>query len=216
MTTIKRRRRRPRAGWNPGDKQAWRERKDLDKAIANDAVVKAARALSEHPELIDAFREYAVRVQAHRTLRNTLALLGQNPSATRVKSTFFWAKENRAVLETAEPMRIIARRRGGKRVEEFDDPKTGETEEVDAGAWTGFTSERVFDVRDTTPKNKPCPECGTHPGLRCPDSCAVYEIVRGQAPTRDEVLELLDQVLKDDVGFSPADLDDSESEDGDQ
>jgi hypothetical protein len=40
--------------------------------------------------------------------------------------------------------------------------------------------------------------------------------VRGPAPTRDEVHELLDQVLKDDVGFDPADLDGSESEDVEQ
>ncbi|TMR99584.1 hypothetical protein [Nonomuraea basaltis] len=213
MTTTRHRRRRPRSGWSPGDKQAWRERKDRDKAIANDAVVTAARALSERADLLDAFREYAARVQAHRTLRNTLALLGQNPAATRVKSAFFWAKEDRAVLPTAEPMCIVARRRGGKKVEEFADPDTGETKEADAGDWTGFTSERVFDVRDTTPKNRPCDFCGTHPGLRCPDACPVYEPVRGPAPTRDEVHDLLDQVLKDDIGFYPADLDGSESED---
>ncbi|MFI7706532.1 hypothetical protein [Nonomuraea sp. NPDC049480] len=214
MTTTKRRRTRPRSNWSEEDRQAWRDRKGADKAIANDAVVKAARALSERPDLIDAFREYAARVQAHRTLRNALALLGQNPSATRVKSAFFWAKEDRAVLKTAEPMRVIARRRGGKRVEEFEDPGTGETEEIDAGSWNGFTSERVFDVRDTVPKNRPCLHCGTHPGLRCPDSCDVYEPVRGPAPTREEVVELLNTVLRDEGGFAPEGLD--EDLDGDE
>ncbi|MFI9553649.1 hypothetical protein [Nonomuraea endophytica] len=211
-----RRRRRPRSGWSPGDKQAWRERKDADMAIAHDAVTKAARALSDRSDLIDAFREYASRVQAHRTLRNTLSLLGQNPYATRVKSAFFWAKDDRAVLATAEPMRVVARRRGGKRVEEYEDKETGETKEADAGQWTGFTSERVFDVRDTVPKNRPCDQCGTRVGLRCPDSCPVYEPARGPAPTRDEVHELLDQVLKDDVGFYPADLDGDKVKDVEQ
>ena len=217
MTTTKRRRTRPRARWSEEDKQAWRARKHQDKKIANDAVVTAARALSERPDLIDAFREYAARVQGHRTLRNTLAMLAQNPAATRVHSAFFWAKEDRAVVKTAEPMRVIARRRGGNKVEEFDNPETGETEEIDAGAWSGFTSERVFDIRDTTPKNRPCNHCGTHPGLRCPDSCLVYEPVRGTAPTRDEVLELLDQVLKDNIGFASEGLDgDEDGGEGDE
>ncbi|MEV0149152.1 MULTISPECIES: hypothetical protein [unclassified Nonomuraea] len=38
--------------------------------------------------------------------------------------------------------------------------------------------------------------------------------MRGPAPTRDEILGLLDQVLKDDVGSFPADLDGSEKESG--
>ncbi|SDL75830.1 hypothetical protein SAMN05421874_128117 [Nonomuraea maritima] len=216
MTLKSRRRRtRPRASWTEAEKQVWRESKDADKKIVSDAVVMGARALSQRPDLIDAFREYAARVQGHRTLRNALAMLAQNPNATRVNSAFFWAKEDRAVLKTAEPMRVIARRRGGKKVEEFENKETGQTEEVDAGEWSGFTSERVFDVRDTVPKNRPCDHCGTHVGLRCPETCAVYEVVRGPAPTRDEVRELLDRVLKDDIGFFPADVD-GEGEDSEQ
>ncbi|WP_431928742.1 hypothetical protein [Nonomuraea jabiensis] len=210
MPTTKRRRRRPRSTWTEADKALWRDRKQSDKATANASVHGAAQVLALKPHLIEAFQEFAARVQGHRTLRNALAMFGQRPSALRVQSAFFWAKEDRAVLPSAEPICVIARRRGGKKVEEVDNPDTGETDEVNAGEWSGFTSERVFDVRDTVLKNRPCDHCGTHVGLRCPDSCPVYEPVRGPAPTREDVVELLNQVLKDDGGFDPEGLDGDE------
>lgn len=212
MPTTKRRHRRPRSNWTEADKALWRDRKQSDKATAKASVHAAAQVLALKPHLIKAFQEFAARVQGHRTLRNALAMFGQRPSALRVHSAFFWAKEDRAVLPSAEPICVIARRRGGKKVEEVDNPDTGETEEVDAGEWSGFTSERVFDVRDTVPKNRPCDHCGTHVGLRCPDSCPVYEPVRGPAPTLEDVVELLNQVLKDDGGFDPEGLDGGEDD----
>ncbi|MEV4079053.1 hypothetical protein AB0J43_02015 [Nonomuraea fuscirosea] len=84
--TTRRRRTRPRARWSEEDKQAWRARKHQDKQIAKDAVVTGARALSERPDLIEAFREYAARVKGHRTLRNALAMLAQNPPAAQLQS----------------------------------------------------------------------------------------------------------------------------------
>lgn len=201
MATVRQRRKRPRSNWSEEDKALWRSRKDADRGTANLSANAAAHALAENPNLILAFQEYAARVRAHRSLRNALAMFHQRPSAIRVNSAFFWAKEDREVLKAAEPICVIARRRGGKRVEEVENQQTGETEEADLGEWSGFTSERVFDVHDTVPKNRPCQHCGTPRGQRCPASCTVYEPVLGEKPTIGEIAELLDTMLREEGGF---------------
>lgn len=210
MATSKRRR-RPRSDWSEDEKQAWRDQKLADKQIANDAVEKAARALAQRPDLIDAFRALASRIQDGRSLRNALAVLGQRPDAIRVHSAMWWSREDRRVLPEATPIRVIARRRGGKRTEDVENKETGQTEEVGNGTWSGYTAERVFDVRDTVPRSKTC-RCGTEPGERCPDSCPVLAPVMGPIPTRQEVAELLDHVLREEGGFDPDLLDGGQDE----
>ncbi|QFY09570.1 hypothetical protein GBF35_25570 [Nonomuraea phyllanthi] len=193
-------RRRPRADFTPEQRAAYGARKRADKQTAIAAREGAAALLAQRPALIDPFRVYASRVMGHRTLGNALGMMAQNPSATRVNSAFFWAKEGRAVLPGAAPICVLARRKGNKIVEE-ENPDTGETEETVQGKWSGWTAERVFDVRDTIPAKKPCQHCGTEPGGTCPASCAVYEPVAGPVPTREEVAELLDTILREEGGF---------------
>ncbi|MFF0770902.1 hypothetical protein ACFYUK_18600 [Nonomuraea wenchangensis] len=201
MSTTTRKRRRPRADFTPEQRAEWGERKRADKATAIAYRESAAALLAaEGFTLIDAFRTYASRVMGHRTLGNALSMIAQRPDAIRVNAAFFWAKEGRAVLPDAEPICILARRRGNRIVEE-ENPDTGETEETVKGKWSGWTSERVFDVRDTVPAKKPCQHCGTEPGQKCPDSCAVYEPVFGPVPTREEVADLLDKELREEGGF---------------
>lgn len=198
-----RRRRRPRADFTPEQRAEYRARKYADKQAAIAARENGAALLASRPELIDAFRVYASRVMGHRTLGNALGMMAQRPDAIRVNSAFFWAREGRAVLPQAKPMCVLARRRGNKIVER-ENPDTGETEETVEGKWSGWTSERVFDVRDTVPAKKPCQHCGTEPGQTCPDSCPVYEPVAGPAPTREEVADLLDTILREEGGFDLA------------
>lgn len=212
---------RPRADLTPEEREAYKARKQVDRQIAIAAREAGAAALSQSLTLIDGFRVYAARVMGHRTLGNALGMLVQNPKATRVNAAFFWAKEGRKVRPEAEAMRLLARRKGN-RIVESENPDTGETEQTIEGKWSGWTSERVFDVRDTVPK-KTCPHCGTAPGERCPDSCPVYEPVMGPLPTREEVVELLDSIMRDEGGFclefleveDTEDQDDADEDDGD-
>ncbi|WP_433235282.1 hypothetical protein ACQPYK_25075 [Streptosporangium sp. CA-135522] len=190
---------RPRADYTPEERAEYGARKQADKQIAIHSRESGAAALAQSSTLIDGFRVYAGRVMGHRTLGNALGMLVQNPQATRVNSAFFWGKEGRKVRPEAESMRLLARRKGNKIVES-ENADTGETEQTIEGKWSGWTSERVFDVRDTVPK-KTCPHCGTAPGDTCPDSCQVYVPVLGPVPTRDEVAELLDRILRDEGGF---------------
>lgn len=199
-TTRKTKRRRPRADFTPEQREAWKARKHADKRAAIAAREGAAALLAQRSDLIDAFRVYASRVMDHRTLGNALGMMAQNPAATRVNSAFFWTREGRAVRPEAQPMCVLARRRGNKIVE-TENPDTGETEETVEGKWSGWTGERVFDVRDTVPAKKPCQHCGTEPGGTCPGSCAVYVPAAGPIPTREEVAELLDEILRDEGGF---------------
>ncbi|MEV0149765.1 MULTISPECIES: hypothetical protein [unclassified Nonomuraea] len=199
-TTRRTKRRRPRANFTPEQRAEWSARKHADKQTAIAARESAAVLLAQRSDLIDAFRVYASRVMGHRTLGNALGMMAQNPAATRVNSAFYWAREGRGVRPEAKPMCVLARRKGNKIVEE-ENPDTGETEETVDGKWSGWTSERVFDVRDTVPAKKPCEHCGTEPGGSCPGSCAVYVSVAGPVPTREEVAELLDKILRDEGGF---------------
>ncbi|TDD30187.1 hypothetical protein E1286_46090 [Nonomuraea terrae] len=197
-TTTKRR--RPRADFTPEQREAYKARKQADKSAAIRARESAAALLSQRTELIDAFRVYASRVMDHRTLGNALGMMAQRPDATRVNSAFFWAREGRTVLPDANPICVLARRKGNRIVEE-ENPDTGEVEETVQGKWSGWTGERVFDVLDTVPAKKPCRHCGTAPGERCPGSCAVYVPVAGPLPTREEVADLLNEILREDGGF---------------
>ncbi|MEV0617655.1 hypothetical protein AB0I81_30340 [Nonomuraea sp. NPDC050404] len=200
-STTRRARKRPRADFTPEQRAAYAERKRADKATAIAYRESAAELLATNGfALIDAFRTYASRVMGHRTLGNALGMMAQRPDALRVNAALFWAKEGRAVRPDADPICVLARRKGNKIVEE-ENPDTGETEETVKGKWSGWTAERVFDVRDTVPAKEPCQHCGTAPGGTCPDSCAVYEPVFGPVPTREEVAELLDKMLRDEGGF---------------
>ncbi|MFC7641545.1 hypothetical protein ACFQX6_11495 [Streptosporangium lutulentum] len=160
-------RKRPRADFTPEEREAYKARKQADKQIAIHAREVGAALLSQSVELIDGFRVYASRVMGHRTLGNALGMLAQNPQATRVNSAFFWGKEGRAVRKEAESIRVLAKRKGNKIVESTNET-TGETEQTVEGKWSGWTAERVFDVRDTVPNKKPCKHCGTEPGRPAP------------------------------------------------
>lgn len=197
MATTRTRRRPSRLTAEQRAERAARRYADKQAAIA--ARENGAALLASRPELIDAFRVYASRVMGHRTLGNALGMMAQRPDAIRVNSAFFWAKEGRRVLPEAKPMCVLARRKGN-RIVERENPQTGEVEETIEGKWTGWTAERVFDVRDTVPKES-CPLCGGEAGERCPDTCPVYEPVAGPLPSREEVADLLDKILKDDGGF---------------
>ncbi|MEQ4724704.1 hypothetical protein [Nonomuraea sp. B19D2] len=199
-STTRRTRRRPRANFTPEQRAEYAARKQADKQAAIAARESAAALLAQRPDLLDPFRIYASRVMGHRTLGNALGMMAQRPDAIRVNSAFFWAREGRAVRSEAQPMCVLARRKGNKIVES-ENPDTGETEETVEGKWSGWTAERVFDVRDTVPAKKPCEHCGTEPGGTCPGSCAVYVPVVGPVPTREEVAELLDEILRDEGGF---------------
>ncbi|PRX66189.1 hypothetical protein B0I32_106325 [Nonomuraea fuscirosea] len=199
-STTRRTRKRPRANFTPEQRAEWAARKHADKQAAIAARENGAAVLASRPELIDMFRMYASRVMGHRTLGNALGMMAQRPDAIRVNSAFFWAKEGRTVLDEAKPLCVLARRRGNKIVAE-ENPDTGEVEETVQGKWSGWTAERVFDVRDTVPSKEPCPLCGGEAGQRCPDSCPVYDPVTGPLPSRDEVAELLDKILREEGGF---------------
>ncbi|MEV4748973.1 hypothetical protein AB0K21_21565 [Streptosporangium sp. NPDC049248] len=206
-------RKRPRADFTPEERAAYKALKAADKQAAIHAREVGAALLSQSSELIDAFRIYAARVMGHRTLGNALGMFAQNPRATRVDAAFFWVRQGRMVRKDAEPMLILARRKGN-RVEETTNEETGETEQTIEGKWSGWTGQRVFDIRDTVPKKNPCPHCGTQPGDTCPDSCQVYAPVTGPLPSREEVAELLDSILRDEGGFC-LDFLDAEPLDGD-
>lgn len=190
---------RPRADLTSEEREAYKQLKQADKQIAIAAREHGATLLAQSSKLIDVFRVYASRVIDHRSLGNALGMLTQNRHATRVNSALWWGKEGRKVRPEATPMRLLAKRKGNKIVESTNET-TGETEQTVEGKWSGWTAERVFDVRDTVPK-KTCIHCGTEPGGTCPEECAVYEPVAGPVPTREEVEELLDRILRDEGGF---------------
>ncbi|GAA3144291.1 hypothetical protein GCM10010466_39260 [Planomonospora alba] len=180
-------------------------RKDAGRAAAHAGQMKAATALQQHPEMIDAFRVFAARMHPY-SIGNALRIFGQDPSATRADARFFWGGNDRRIREDAAPVWIYAPKVERTRKEEVTDPKTGQTETVEEH-YSTWPVEDVYPASATVPKNGPCIFCGTDEGGTCPPGCAVMQPVAGPIPSRDDVVEVLHKTLKAVGGFDASGLD---------
>lgn len=180
---------------------AWKARRDTGRAHAQAAEMRTAMLLREHPEAIDIFRAFCARMNPY-SIRNCMRIHGQNHQAAHVQPRFFWGGYGRAVDSDAAVW-ILAPKVERKFTKEVENPKTGQTEEVE-DSYKIWPVEDVYPAQATVPKNQPCPFCDTPVGERCPDTCPVMQPQAGVPPTREDVAEALAAVLKNVGGFDPS------------
>ncbi len=185
----------------PEELAAWQARKDNGRAAAKSAEVQIAAAIRDKPELIDGFRAFCARMNPY-SIRNCLRIFGQNPEATHVQPRFFWGGYGRAIIDDNAAVWIMAPKVERTKTKEVENPRTGQVEEVE-DTYKFWPVEDVYPASATVPKNGPCPFCNGPEGERCPDWCAVMQPQAGSAPSREDVAEALNAVLKQIGGFDP-------------
>ncbi|MEV1167435.1 hypothetical protein [Nonomuraea sp. NPDC049784] len=184
---------------------AWQAHKDAGRATAKSVEIQVAAAMAANPETIDGFRLFCARMDVY-SIRNAMRIFGQNPKATHVQPRFFWGGYGRAIADDAAAIWIMAPKVERKRTKEVENPKTGEAETVEE-SYKFWPVEDVFPASATVPKNGPCPFCDTQEGQRCPDTCPVMMPQAGRVPSREDVADALDRVLRQIGGFDPSVLD---------
>lgn len=178
---------------------AWQARKDAGRATAKTGEVQVAAAMAANPELIDGFRLFCARMGFY-SIRNCLRIFAQDPKATQVQPRFFWGGYGRAIADDAAGIWIMAPKVERTRTKEVENPKTGDAETVEE-SYKFWPVEDVFPASATVPKNGPCTFCDTEEGQRCPDSCPVMMPQSGRIPSREDVADALDRVLRQIGGF---------------